>query len=125
MTFEWSEYLNLARELAGKATAPANQEAKLRTAIGRAYYAAFIKARNHLRDREGLSIPKTGEAHRYVQQQFFVSPDRTRQKIAENLRYLRSYLRKVDYDDIVPGLSGIVSIAISISEKVISDLSSL
>jgi hypothetical protein len=32
MTFEWSEYLNLARELAGKATAPANQEAKLRTA---------------------------------------------------------------------------------------------
>lgn len=36
MTFEWSEYLNLARELAGKATTPANQEAKLRAAISRA-----------------------------------------------------------------------------------------
>lgn len=125
MTFEWSEYLNLARELAGKATTPANQETKLRAAISRAYYAAFIKARNYLRDSEGLSIPKTGEAHRYVQQQFAFSPDRTRKKIAENLRYLRSYRRKVDYDDAVPGLSGIALVAIGISEKVICDLSSL
>lgn len=125
MTFEWLEYLNLARELTGKPTAPANREAKLRTAISRAYYAAFIKARNHLRDREGLAIPKTGEAHRYVRQQFAVSPDRAHQKIAENLKYLLSYRRKVDYVDTIAGLSGMASIAIAISQKVISDLNNL
>ncbi len=57
MSFDWSEYLNLAQELAGKATTPASQEAKLR-AISRAYYAAFVQARNFLRDRDGLTIPR-------------------------------------------------------------------
>ena len=60
MSFDWSEYLNLAKELANQAIAPANQEAKLRTAISRSYYAAFINARNYLRDKEGILIPKTG-----------------------------------------------------------------
>lgn len=51
MSFDWSEYLNVAKELAGVETSAASQEAKLRAAITRAYYAAFIKARNHLRDK--------------------------------------------------------------------------
>lgn len=49
MTFNWSEYLDLARELTGKDTTPASQSAKLRSAISRSYYAAFIQARNFLR----------------------------------------------------------------------------
>ncbi|MEG4070618.1 hypothetical protein QUA42_25290 [Microcoleus sp. Pol11C2] len=85
----------------------------------------MIQARYYLRDRERLSIPKTGDVQRYVQQQFAVSPDRARPKIAENLRYLRSYRRKVDYDDAVPGLSGIELIAIEVAEKVRYNLSSL
>ena len=42
MSFDWSQYLNLAKELAGQATIPAEQEARLRDAISRSYYAAFI-----------------------------------------------------------------------------------
>ncbi|OCR00777.1 hypothetical protein BCD67_23885 [Oscillatoriales cyanobacterium USR001] len=125
MIFEWSEYLNLAKELAGKVTTSANQEAKLRAAISICYYAAFIKARNYLRDNEGIDIPDTGEAHQYVREQFAISSERNRQKIADNLRYLLSYRRKVDYDDFVPGLSGITPIAIRLSEQVISDLNNL
>lgn len=82
MSFDWSEYLNVAKELAGIATNPANQEAKLRAAISRAYYAAFIKARNHLRDNEGHSIPRTADAHRYVWEQFDTSPEPVRQNVA-------------------------------------------
>ena len=37
MSFDWSQYLNVAKELAGDGTTPANQEAKLRAAISRAY----------------------------------------------------------------------------------------
>jgi len=33
MSFDWSQFLNVARELAGTANTPANQEAKLRAAI--------------------------------------------------------------------------------------------
>ena len=94
MSFDWSQYLNVAKELTGHGTTPpANQEAKLRAAISRAYYAAFIKARNHLRDKEGHLIPTTGVAHRYVSDQFDLSPDPVRQLVAEDLVKLRIYRR--------------------------------
>ncbi|MEG4143935.1 MULTISPECIES: hypothetical protein [unclassified Microcoleus] len=50
--------------------------------IIKTYYSALIQVRYYLRDSEGLSIRKTGEVQRYVQQQFAVSADRTRRKIA-------------------------------------------
>src|SRR5712691_11547613 len=82
MSFDWSEYLIVAKELASQTTAPLKtrnkimmtllnvvnrayygafkkvakpslDEAKLRCAISRAYYGAFRKARNHLRDKDG------------------------------------------------------------------------
>ncbi|MDF0552110.1 hypothetical protein [Kamptonema sp. UHCC 0994] len=58
MKFNWSEYLALAQQLAGKSQISATQESRLRSAISRAYYAAFIQARNYLRDTMGLSIPR-------------------------------------------------------------------
>jgi hypothetical protein len=42
MSFDWSQYLTLAKELAGEATILAEGEARLRDAISRSYYAAFI-----------------------------------------------------------------------------------
>ena len=125
MSFDWSQYLNVAKQLAGHATTPANQEARLRAAISRAYYGAFIKARNHLRDREGYLIPTTGEAHRYVSDQFDLSPDPVRQLLAEDLVKLRLYRRQADYVDTFPGLFGITQIALRLSEKVISTLNNL
>lgn len=60
MKFDWLEYYDLAKELADinsnnsgdSAKNPKSQisEAKLRSSIGRAYYAAFCIARNYLRD---------------------------------------------------------------------------
>ena len=81
MSFDWSDYLIVAQELASQTTAssktrskikanllnvinrayyeafrkarkPSVDEAKLRCAISRAYYGAFRKARNHLRDKD-------------------------------------------------------------------------
>lgn len=47
MSFPWSHYLDLAKALAGQETnGVASQEARLRSAISRAYYAVFCTARN-------------------------------------------------------------------------------
>jgi len=49
MSFDWADYLTLAQELADQAASSQSTEAKLRSAISRAYYAAFCKESNHLR----------------------------------------------------------------------------
>lgn len=124
MSFDWSEYLSVAKELATQTTT-AHKEAKLRSAISRAYYAAFITARNNLRDRSGLLIPKTSDAHSYVSQQFELSVDPVRRTIGEKLVRLRRFRRQADYVDTFPGLSGITQIALRISEEVISTRNNL
>ena len=48
--FDWADYLTLAQELATRRS----DEAALRPAVSRAYYAAFCQARNVLR-REGVN----------------------------------------------------------------------
>lgn len=125
MSFDWSEYLNLANELANQATVPAYQEAKLRAAISRSYYAAFINARNYLRDKQGISIPKIGDAHGYVSQQFELSVDPVRRTLGENLVRLRIYRRQADYVDKFPGLFRITLTALKLSEEVIAILLNL
>lgn len=125
MSFDWSEYLNVAKELAGVVTTPANQEAKLRAAISRAYYAAFIKARNYLRDQEQHSIPITGNAHKYVSDQFDLSSDPARKLVAEDLIRLKAYRKQADYVDKFPGLSVITQTALKLSEEIITTLNSL
>ncbi|MCC5627774.1 HEPN domain-containing protein [Nostoc sphaeroides CHAB 2801] len=125
MSFDWSEYLKVAKELAGAATTSANQEAKFRAAISRAYYAAFIEARNYLRDQQGHSIPTTGNAHKYVSDQFDISPEPQRQLLAKELAKLRLYRNQADYVDKFPGLAGITLMALNSSEEVILILSNL
>ena len=124
MRFDWSEYLDVAKELASVSSSSVNREAKLRSAIS-TYYAAFINARNYLRDREGLLIPKTSDAHRYVKDQFQHSSDLVRQSLGEKLLRLRDFRRQADYVDTFPGLVGITQTALKLSEEVIAILSNL
>ncbi len=104
MSFDWTEYLHLAQEMAGQATQPSTEEAQLRSAISRAYYALFCKARNHLRDVEQHRIPPDSLAHHYVQTQFRNSRSTVRREIGRNLNRLRTVRNEVDYDDAVPAL---------------------
>ena len=122
MSFDWSEYLILAQELAGQATRPSSQEAKLRSAISRAYYAAFCKARNHLRDKEHHRIPSGGEAHQYVQNQFKDSPDKARRDVGANLNRLRIRRTKADYEDRVTKLPRTTEYAVKVAERIVSNL---
>lgn len=125
MSFDWAEYLNLAQELAGQAVSLAGQEARLRAAISRAYYAAFCKSRNHLRDKEGHQIPSGGRAHQYVRDEFKRSGDRLRKQIGYDLERLRSDRNRADYDDSVTNLDVLTVVDLALAGRVISTLGRL
>ncbi|MFB2917012.1 HEPN domain-containing protein [Aerosakkonema funiforme] len=124
MTFNCSEYLNLARELAGKSTAASSEEAKLRSAISRAYYAAFIQARNLLRDRDNLTIPRD-KAHKYVIEQFQNSVDDKRRKLGEKLQRLRDFRNQADYNDTFPKVAAKTEEALGLARRIILGISNL
>ncbi len=125
MSFDWSEYLHLAQELAGQPATVAGEEARLRAAVSRAYYAAFCQARNYLRDKEGHSLPQGSEVHKFVYEKFQKSSDSVRVQIGLNLNRLRIERNKVDYDDTVPGLSKLTHNCIELARRVLQSLSQL
>jgi uncharacterized protein (UPF0332 family) len=125
MSFEWLEYLDLARELAGQPAKRAHEEARLRAAISRAYYAIFCKCRNHLRDKEGHRIPPGGKAHQYVRNNFKKSADKRRKRIGYDLTRLRSDRNRADYDDSVAMLDALTKTDLALADRIIVRLSKL
>lgn len=101
--FDWTKYQVLAEEL-GRRT---SDEASLRSAISRAYYAAFCKARNHLL-QEGEQIPKTGRAHKIVWDKYRKADQRRQKSIGTTGDRLRRQRGKADYDDTFPDLLSIL-----------------
>jgi uncharacterized protein (UPF0332 family) len=92
------DWLNLARELASWPTAgatPRQEEARLRAAISRAYYATFWEAQAQLLT-EGERIPRL-DAHHVVIDAFQRSPQRARQTIGHHLNKLRADRNEADY----------------------------
>ena len=120
MSFDWSDYLTLANELAPRPIDRTTAEAKLRSAISRAYYANHCKARNYLRDHEDLATPRE-YVHRFVIEQFSSSPDRNRRDIGKDLNRLKIDRIKADYDDEFSGLAAktetVLILAGQVSEK--------
>lgn len=103
MTFNWSEYLEVARALTGAFSNPHSDEAKYRAAISRSYYAAFCTARDYLVTvdpslEEALrptSRFKPSGVHQRVLDEF-ETKDR---KIRKNLRKLFDRRLVADYEN--------------------------
>lgn len=125
MSFDWVGYLRLARDLARRTTSATQREARRRSAISRSYYAAFIQARNHLRDQEGLVAPFPINPHHYVINQFLNSRVGARRRIGWDLAYLRRERNKADYVDSYPDLDAEVTESLRRSGRAISRLDRL
>lgn len=131
MSFEWSEYLTLAQELVLQSKNSSISEAWLRSAISRAYYAAFRGARNHLRDKESKTLAELlrGNTYQNVIDLFAGLHGRSKNitylMISQFLRDLRSMRNKVDYDDTVKNLPGLATSALAQAESVMSWLQTL
>jgi uncharacterized protein (UPF0332 family) len=92
VSFDWSSYLSLARELA---VAPG--EAARRSAVSRAYYTVFNKARLML-EREGVVVATSGKAHEDVWNAL-ERAGKGRRRLGQGGKRLRDQRRKADYDD--------------------------
>ena len=132
MRFDWSEYLNLAQELAAtNSDSSANRDAKLRSAITRAYYSTFCLARNYLRDIEKdprlFRKNRDINEHQYVAEEFIYHPTKMKNmvKIGENLSRLRELRNKADYEDTMFNLQREARNALMLAENIISALSNL
>ncbi len=121
MTFDWSEYLTLARQLAGETSAVPTGESRQRGAISRAYFAAYCRARNYLRDREGLAIPQR-DPHVFVRREFSHRSVPGYGPLGADLQRLHLDRNKADYDDVVPELVRMVEANLLRSARVLAAL---
>src|SRR5262249_45562525 len=86
------DFLTLAATLAGGPT-----EAEWRTAVGRAYYAAFHVARRLLEDL-GFTVPRADRAHGYLGLRLQNCGDLPAQQAGADLDGLRRLRNRADYD---------------------------
>jgi uncharacterized protein (UPF0332 family) len=122
MSFNWSRYLSLAQQLYSNSN---GDEAFLRSAISRAYYAAFVTARNHLRDKDRIRNIPVIDAHNFVITQFELSQNPLRNRIGVKLRNLRKWRNFADYEDRMFQLNYRTRTAITSAQEVLNDLQSL
>jgi hypothetical protein len=127
MSFDWTEYMSLAEELYGVAISgpPVGSEAQQRASVSRAYYAAFILARNRLRDVDQIPVPQSGAAHTFVAQRYEYAPDPRRTQIGVTLARLRGAQNQCDYDDTVSRLSRLNLRSLAWAAQIIADLARL
>lgn len=116
--FDWTKYLDLAKNLS-----TSSEEALLRSAISRAYYAAFNQARDYCISHD-IYIPRSTDSHQVVWNAF-LGQGRHLRGVHKNGDLLRARRVKADYEaDPITRLSDEVKQAIHESELVLSYLSS-
>ena len=125
MSFDWSAYLSLARELARIGATHASREAESRFAISRAYYAAFCKTRNFFIINDGTNFSLGPEVHTEVKNKLLTSRNRRERTIGENLNRLRRLRNKADYDDQFRRIQNDTQFAIELAEDILADLERL
>jgi|GraSoiStandDraft_15_1057317.scaffolds.fasta_scaffold385175_1 uncharacterized protein (UPF0332 family) len=122
MSFDWSHYLDLAQDLFRQAANSPYEDAYLRSAISRAYYATYHKARLRLYNKWGISVPADASAHSAVRKEFW---QKNHKQIAATLDRMRIDRNRADYTDSIANLATTARENIKRANQVISVLSKL
>jgi hypothetical protein len=127
VSFDWAEYLSLAEDLQGIPASgpPVGTEARQRASVSRAYYAAYILARNHLRDIDRVHIPRGQNPHQFVAAHYANHSDPVRARIGQELARLRTQRNICDYNDTVVNLQNLAALSVARSRQIIADLARL
>lgn len=121
MPFDWNAYLDLARELSQPTGDASKQEAMLRSAVSRAYFAAYCHARNYA--TRWLKFQPTHEADDHGNLRNHFRRDGKRRGLAQKLDDLRQWRNNADYDDTFAGdLAACANSAVSKAKTVIDCL---
>jgi hypothetical protein len=99
MPFDWKSLLALARELQQQAAASSEPEPLLRSAVSRAYFAAFCHVRNYARD--WLGFHPHGDADDRGRLREHLAKGK-RKGLADRLEQLRQLRNSADYLDDLP-----------------------
>lgn len=118
MSFDWREYFNLAQALVQN-KAMFHNEAAVRSAVSRAYYAAYCYARNHACKKLGFVITKKSKDHGRLRD-FFKSRNQIR--IAKDLDELKQHRNRCDYNDTVPHLNDVYGDAVKRTRNIFKRL---
>jgi hypothetical protein len=118
MTFNWYEYLLLAHYL-NNANTFHYPEALQRSAVSRAYYAAFCSAKEYAEIKFRIKFSSDTNVHYDVRNTF---KKNNRDDISDNLNDLRILRNKCDYQNNVQNLHIMVKTAIQLAEDIISHL---
>lgn len=99
MTFDWSDYLDLAGYLAGKKDVVPSDEAKARTSISRSYYFIHHMARRYLKEEgDTVAFANINDPHRYVIEQFNRRADARLAHLGALLNRLKGGRIQADYE---------------------------
>lgn len=123
MSFDWRSYLTLAETLVS-ADLAAGREACLRSAMSRAYYAAFATARRQSRERHGGVVRQSAAEHGEVAA-FFEKHSDAGGVIAVHLTRLRLLRNRADYDDEIGDPDATAEEAIARAREVLRLLATL
>ena len=116
MPFDWNEYYLLAERLK-----EGDEEARLRSAISRAYYSVYCRARNYL-IACGVNIPETGSGHKFVWNHYRKAGGKTLPAIGINGDRLHRNRTRADYDDEMDRLNESVGESFRYATNVLSYL---
>ena len=112
----WRDFLLLASRLAAGTT-----EADWRTAVSRAYYAAFHIARRLFAD-SGFTVPRADRAHQYLVFRLSNSGESIVEQAGRDLDTLRRLRNRADYDGTPALTQPQASAAVRIAEGIIQAL---
>lgn len=119
MSFDWREFLALAKVIQQSSYNTYSLEAAQRSAVSRAYYAAFGHLRNYAENYLGFHRTRTGKDHSLLREHLKKLEDRWLEA-AEMLGDLLTWRHRCDYDDVVGDLNRMTSDAITTAESLIN-----
>lgn len=119
MAFTWADYLTVANTLNA-----AGDEASLRAAVSRAYYAVFGEAKEAAETEKGQDFP-TGSIHEAIINYYDGSPDTDRKLFASNLKRLKNSRVRADYFRTKTVDVRFANQAIADANQLLSDLNAL
>lgn len=100
MAFDWEDFLTFAENINIAPDVPGPREAALRSAISRAYYAAF-RAAMELGKQNGFIATRSGDDHNKIREHFRNSKPKHQKKldISAQLDRLHDLRRQADYEN--------------------------
>lgn len=118
MSFNWREFLQLAKELISCKEGRLPSEAEKRTAVSRAYYACFCHIRNYEAIHRNFPATYTYQDHKELLTHLKNQGD---YQAANKLHKLRKRRNDCDYSDVVSDLDLVVRKAIEEAEGLLQN----